>query len=518
MKRMLDTSSLDDVLLLAAGVRDVVGNHWKEALKNRDFSAGAQVAVLLLIGAASYVYLSVYKKKEDKQRLINADDAELIGKPSILAIGTANPPYAWGNEQCNIAIDWKINQMKTEHTAFDDDFIDFMRRVQKTSGVETRYCGDRVPSREELAQGAPAPGIYAHFGNPTAKVRHTYWAEWAPKMAIDAATKAVNKWGGNKNKITHVIFHSCTGFKAPGVELDVIDALKLKGVKRKMGINYMGCFGGFTGMAVAKAFCEADPKSVVLVVCAETCYAHISFDENRSKSIGNSFFADGAAAAVIGAGKPGDWALTDNETKTLGPETRQMMTWQPNDHNYDMYLDKGIGLKFGMHLFWNLKSYLREVCPHSARDIEWCVHPGGKAILDFFASEKLNLGIDKSTLQRSYDVLRNYGNMSSGTIFFVLERLLQDAKENPEGVKPTAVCFGFGPGLTLEIAQLRRIGAVSAANRGGVLDPEGVTSKSAESMSPPDSDSETDPYSDDSENSVGGSDIGAEAVRTVTEI
>jgi len=124
-----------------------------------------------------------------------------------------------------------------------------------------------------------------------------------------------------------------------------------------------------------------------------------------------------------------------------------------------MYLDKGIGMSFGMHLYWNLKSYLRGICKESVRDIEWCVHPGGKGILDFFCSEKLGLGIDKQTLERSYKVLENYGNMSSGTIFFVLKELLQEAKENPTEIKPTAVCFGFGPGLTLEIAELRRIGA-----------------------------------------------------------
>lgn len=135
------------------------------------------------------------------------------------------------------------------------------------------------------------------------------------------------------------------------------------------------------------------------------------------------------------------------------------MTWQPSNYNYDMYLDKGIGYKFGMHLYWNLKSYLYGLCKENVTDIEWVVHPGGKGILDFFCSEKLNLGISKHTLRHSYDVLRRYGNMSSGTIFFVLEELFKDSREHPTEIKPIAVCFGFGPGLTLEIAELRRIGS-----------------------------------------------------------
>jgi len=412
---------------------------------------GMQLVMLILIGAVSYFFLfnGGSRKKTPK-----GGDSSLVGKPAILGIGTANPPHPWTTADVNVGLDWKKNNIK-----LGDDFVPFMKKVHLTSGVKTRYFGIPPPDAEDLANGGRPEGIYAKDGNPSVRDRHTYWAEWAPKMSIQAATQAVEQWGGNVNDITHVVFHSCTGFKAPGVELGIIDALKLKNVKRRMGINYMGCFGGFTGMSVAKAFCESDPDSIVLIVCAETCYSHICFSEDRSKTIGNCFFADGAAACIVGAGRPGDWAISDQQTKTLGTDTRCLMTWQPNNNAYDMYLDKGIGMSFGMHLYWNLKSYLRGICKESVRDIEWCVHPGGKGILDFFCSEKLGLGIDKQTLERSYKVLENYGNMSSGTIFFVLKELLQEAKENPTEIKPTAVCFGFGPGLTLEIAELRRIGA-----------------------------------------------------------
>jgi alpha-pyrone synthase len=426
------------------------------SVESSSVSAGVQLLILSLLGAVAYLFAT--RQTSKKQKRPAADDDELVGSPSILAIGTANPPYCWTLPNVEAAVDYKRT-----NTNMSDDYMNFMKKVHKTSGVETRYFGDPAPDAEKLARGEPPEGIYSKEGNPTVSDRHAYWAEWAPKMAIEAATKAVNNWGGDKSDITHVIFHSCTGFKAPGIELDVVDALKLTGVKRRLGINYMGCFGAFTGMSVAKAFCEADPNAVVLLVCAECCFSHIAFSENRSKCIGNCFFADGGAAAIIGPGRPGDWAITDQQTKTLGPETRGLMTWQPNDHSYDMYLDKGIGLKFGMHLFWNLKSYLSEICPESVRDIEWCVHPGGKGILDFFCSDKLNLGIDKTVLKRSYDVLRNYGNMSSGTILFVLQEMLKESKENPDKVKPVAVCFGFGPGLTLEIAELRRIGTTPGA-------------------------------------------------------
>lgn len=420
-------------------------------------SAGMQVFLLLLVGIVSYKTLiddKPDKKLKEYTKSSSLGYSGLVGKTSLLAVGTANPPHQWTFEQSMVGMEWKRTQMQ-----MNDTFCDFMRRMAKSSGVETRYFGDEPADNDKIAAGQPPTGLYGGKGMPTVEDRHAYWAKWAPYMAIEAATKAVNNWGGNKKDITHVVFHSCTGFKAPGVELDVIDALNLTGVRRRLGINYMGCFGGFTGMAVAKAFCDADPTAIVLVVCAECCFPHIAITENRSKSVGNSFFADGGAAAVIGAGRPGDWAICDQQTKTLGVETRGLMTWQPSNYNYDMYLDKQIGFKFGMHLYWNLKSYITSLCKESMKDIEWVVHPGGKGILDFFCSEKLNLGIDKSTLRHSYDVLRRYGNMSSGTIFFVLQELFKESREHPTEVKPIAVCFGFGPGLTLEIVELRRIGS-----------------------------------------------------------
>ena len=422
--------------------------------KSQPLSAGMQAALLMLLGIVSYAYLGP-KADGKRGRATSEGDQDLLGKPAILAIGTANPPHPWTTDDMHIGLDWKKNNIE-----LGDDFVPFMKKVHATNGIDTRYFGCPPPDQDHVNAGGRPEGMYGKDGNPKPSERQAYWAEWAPKMAIEAAHKAVARWGGNKDKITHVVFHSCTGFKAPGVELDVIDALKLTNVKRRLGINYMGCFGGFTGMAVAKAFCEADPNAYVLVVCAETCFAHFAFCDNRSKTIGNCIFADGAGAAIVGPGtKPGDWVIDDQETKTLGIETRNLMTWQPNDHNYDMYLDKGIGYSFGKHLYWNLKSYLKGISIHSVHDVEWCVHPGGKGILDFFCSDKLALGIDKSTLDRSYDVLRRFGNMSSATIFFVLEELMKEAEQRPTEIKPNAFCCGFGPGLTLEIAVLRRIGS-----------------------------------------------------------
>jgi len=307
------------------------------------------------------------------------------------------------------------------------------------------------------------PGVFARLASATVEERHAIWAEWAPRLSIEAASKALNEWGGCSDNVTHVVFHSCTGFKAPGVELDLVDALKLKGVKRRLGINYMGCFGGFTGMSVAKAFVEADPQAVVLLVCCELCHLHYSFSENRSEHIGNAVFADGCAAAIIGAGRAGDWAIGEQKTHTCPPSSRGEMTWAPSNANYNMFLDKNIPVSLAKNLFFSVHDYVRAVCHSEADEVEWCVHPGGRGILDGLTNPKYMLGVTKEQLRHSYGVLYDHGNMSSCTIFFVIKRMQEEqyqAAADCANLKNSAFCLGFGPGLTIEVAGLHKIGSL----------------------------------------------------------
>ncbi len=134
-------------------------------------------------------------------------------------------------------------------------------------------------------------------------------------------------------------------------------------------------------MAVAKSFVQAAKSegydAVVLVVCVELCSIHGGMCGDRSKILGYTVFADGAAAALIGPGAVGDWAIGEQRTQTCDPTTRDYMTWNPGNHGYIMHLDKGIGMAFGKELFRNFQRLLREMVGTTS-DIEFCVHPGGK--------------------------------------------------------------------------------------------------------------------------------------------
>ena len=322
------------------------------------------------------------------------------------------------------------------------------------NGIDRRLVTiehDEVRKRKGLFGGAKT------LANPDAEERHAHWAKWAPKLATEAAEKALEKWGGSKDRITHVVVHSCTGFKAPGIELDLVDNLNLANVRRRLGINYMGCFGGFTGMAVAKSFAVSEPDAHVLLVCVEICTAHLTNNEERSKNLGNTIFSDGAAAAIIGPGDVGDWAIGNTMSWTLPKTSRSYMTWEPSNHAYYMHLDKKISEVFGVEFYFKMRKCFHYITGASGMSqVEWCVHPGGRKILDSFCSPKVGL-VDERALRHSYGVLRNYGNMSSPTIFFVIDSMIEEAKQTVSQTKSTAFCLGFGPGLTMEMVGLHRI-------------------------------------------------------------
>mmetsp|Transcript_31124 Transcript_31124/g.47665 ORF Transcript_31124/g.47665 Transcript_31124/m.47665 type:complete len:743 (-) Transcript_31124:58-2286(-) len=409
------------------------------------WNMGFKLVLIMIASIYPWTMLLTSDEKHKHTHRIHSTQqgSSLVGQPAILAIGTTNPPTR-GNQDDYIRLIKQMDDMP-------DETKHFIEKIIQNSGTEYRHVGmsaDILPGH-----------MYYKSANLSPTKRHQYWNEFIPNMAIRAAKNALESWGGDKTKISHVVFHSCTGFKAPGVELDVVDALGLVGVKRRLGINYMGCFGGFTGMSVAKSFALSDPGAIVLVICAEMCSAHITATTDRSKALGNAVFADGAAAAIVGPGQVGDWVIRHQSTRTLSKSTRSYMTWAPSDGAYDMYLDKSIGVALNSELGFAFRGIFKEAGITSSHKLAWCIHPGGRKLLDTFATlGNFLFGLNKKSLVHSYDVLREYGNMSSPTIFFVIKEMME---KTAKGEATKAACIGFGPGLTVEFAALELIEEVA---------------------------------------------------------
>ncbi|GGL87631.1 naringenin-chalcone synthase [Deinococcus aerolatus] len=329
------------------------------------------------------------------------------------------------------------------------------------SGIDQRYSVVR-----EFADKDGEAGLFYDPANermltPSTGQRNIVYAEEATRLYVEAARKALEDGPFEAADITHVITVSCTGFFAPGPDYAIVRALGLGGDVGRYHVGFMGCYAAFPALKMAKAFCQADPEAAVLVVSAELCTLHMRAAPDPDTIIAASVFADGCAAALVSARPPaqGRHALRmDHFETTLTPPGvgEAEMAWTIGDQGYEMVLSSYVPSIIESHIEGALSPLLdHEPALADARHAgveHWAIHPGGRSILDKVQG---SLKLSDAQMAPSREVLRQYGNMSSATILFILRDLLG----TPEGERVCAMAFG--PGLTVEMGLLS--GAVGAA-------------------------------------------------------
>jgi predicted naringenin-chalcone synthase len=266
----------------------------------------------------------------------------------------------------------------------------------------------------------------------------------APPLAVKAAQGALAESGFSPESITHLIVVTCTGFIAPGVDYAIIRGLNLSSTVERIQVGYMGCHGALNGLKVANALATADPNARILLVAVELCSLHYYIGEEPGKIVANALFADGAAA-LIGTGgetpEPG-WRVTATGS-CLIPNSAKDMGWTIGDHGFEMTLSKRIPDLIQQHL----RPWMDRWLGSRGRSVEsirsWAIHPGGPKIV---AGAQAALGLSDADLGPSLGVLADYGNMSSPTVLFILNRLMAANAPRP------CVMLGFGPGLVAEAA------------------------------------------------------------------
>lgn len=332
--------------------------------------------------------------------------------------------------------------------------------VFNASGIDQRFS---VIDDFQRSAGDPSGTFYdASSGRmltPSTGTRNDVFTLEASKLFVRAAQQVLGDSGVRPEEVSHVITVSCTGFFAPGPDFAVVRALGLKPQVHRFHVGFMGCYAAFPALKMALAFCEADPTATVLVVCAELCTLHMHSAKDPDTIIANSVFADGAAAAIVSARPPapGRGALRlDRFETTLTPVGvgAEDMAWSIGDQGFDMVLSTYVPAIIESHLQDALLPLLSgtageaEASPAAVE--HWAIHPGGRSILD---KVQASLGLRDDQLTPSREVLRQYGNMSSATVLFVLHDLLRDA-----AVGERVCAVAFGPGLTVESGLMTRVG------------------------------------------------------------
>lgn len=288
---------------------------------------------------------------------------------------------------------------------------------------------------------------------PSTGARNRKYREAVVPLAEGVAREALARAGRAPEAVTHVVVASCTGFFAPGLDVELVRRLGLAPTTQRTFIGFMGCYAAFNALRVAHSFCQAQPEAVVLVVCAELCTLHFQVEDSLESAVVNALFSDGAAAAVLAA-HPAATArgrlVYAASHALLDDDSMDYMTWDIGDTGFLM----GLSSRVPDVIAANLPAYLEGLlAPQGLAQGDvgfWAIHPGGRAIVE---KAREVLGLPEEAVADSLGVLHDYGNMSSPTILFVMERFLRRHEAARAAGEPglgTGVAMAFGPGLTLE--------------------------------------------------------------------
>jgi predicted naringenin-chalcone synthase len=281
---------------------------------------------------------------------------------------------------------------------------------------------------------------------PNLELRMKWFNKTAPPLSINAIEKCIeNKL--SKEQITHLITVSCTGMSAPGLDLQIMEMMDLPVNIFRTSVNFMGCYAAIHGLKLADAFCEKDKNAKVLIVCTELCTLHFQRENTIDNIASSLLFGDGAAAVLVTHNDHNEPGLRlNNFYSEVAFKGKKDMSWEISSSGFLMTLSGYVPELIEQDFNMLLNNALENANIDKENISHWCLHPGGKRIL---TSIEKSISITADDLKHSYNVLKNYGNMSSPTILFVLKEIIDSLKEGKE--RNTNI-FGaaFGPGLTLE--------------------------------------------------------------------
>jgi predicted naringenin-chalcone synthase len=370
---------------------------------------------------------------------------------AILGLGTAVPDTMVSQEQGK--------RVARQLCCRTEEQATWLQSIYDNAGVRTRHLVLGWEVVQDFLDGTRHSGsVFLPSGTPedlgptTAQRLRQYASDAAP-LAFDAARRALRQSGVAPGEITHIVTVSCTGFQAPGVDVELIRRLGLPSGTERTHVGYMGCHGSLNALRVARAFTTADEKARVLVCAVELCSLHYYYNWDPQKVIANALFADGAAALVGGpeaAAPAGAWKVVASGS-CLFPDSAGDMTWTVGDHGFVMTLSRRVPGLISAHLRPWLTAWLGQHGLSVGEVGAWAIHPGGPRILD---SVEDALGLSRPLGLASREVFAEYGNMSSPTVLFILDRLRGEAHASGRDTPRPCVALGFGPGLTVEAALL----------------------------------------------------------------
>ncbi len=333
------------------------------------------------------------------------------------------------------------------HLGHSEEVSKMIQLLYRASGINYRHSVIEDFGREI--------GNYSFFPNnqelepfPSVSVRMNLYKQNAVELAINAIHDCISL--NEARQITHLVTVSCTGMYAPGIDIEIIERLGLSTNIQRTSINFMGCYAAFNALKVADALIKSQPDSKVLLVAVELCSIHLLKNTSEDSLLSNALFGDGAAAVYL-TGNPSGISLELASFYTdIDSRGKDAMAWHISDFGFEMTLSSEVPnvIKEGIG---ELTRKLLDKIGLKVRDIaHFAIHPGGKRILQVIEEE---LALSKAQNEPAYQILKNFGNMSSPTVLFVIKAIMEQLTTANSG--ENILSFAFGPGLTLESMLLK---------------------------------------------------------------
>lgn len=352
--------------------------------------------------------------------------------PRIASVGTAVPPY----EIAQTDVQSFARQIFGE--AFKD--IDRYMPIFENAQIQKRhFCVPLDWFGEEYGVGS----------------KNDLYIENAKLLAAAAIHQCLEQSGLDPKDIDHLYFISTTGMATPSLDARLIYEVGFRPNMKRTPIWGLGCAGGAVGLSRGYEYAKAFPKQRVLVVSVECC--GLTFQRNRltkSNLVATSLFADGAAAVLIEGDEVQSHAtlpqtgfprIVDTMSMTW-EDSLDVMGWNITDEGLEVLFSRDIPTIVHSLMKPNIDQFLEDNEVRTEQISRYITHPGGMKVIEAYRE---SLGLEEEALKYPRDILKNYGNMSSASVLFVLRENLSDPGEPGTYGLVTALGPGFSSELVL---------------------------------------------------------------------
>jgi 3,5-dihydroxyphenylacetyl-CoA synthase len=338
----------------------------------------------------------------------------------VLGIGTANPPVRLTQEQSFQAAGYKGERLRK---IFRNSDIDY-RHFYLEGGLNRNESSDELNQR---------------------------YLRGAMKTGCRAILNSVNDAGTTVREVDFLAVCTCTGYVCPDVGSRLIAHMGFRNNLQRAAILGLGCAGALPALQRTVDFVRANPGRQALMLPVEICSACYYVDNTLETVVGNAICGDGGAAFLLGAGPEADRnypQIVDFET-FIDPERIEEVGLQHTQGKLRIVLGAAIQHLAAPMIEAALHQLLQRHGLSQSGIRFWVVHPGGRKVVD---NVQKHFGMTDAQLRFSRSVLRNYGNMSSPTVMFVLDEVVRTGDPRPGD---WGVMIALGPGMAAEVALLR---------------------------------------------------------------